>query len=195
MQKFLLLLLIAIGACGTAAGRSPIEAGRSASDAGSSATVPPSIQPGPPAPRCARMVAGGYYDDRLETKCTFGVFDGFSVCIPDNMPRVISGVCDPKGGPDRIWIDKVGCSGDGSSRYALSTNTRQCGELRGPIEVVSLTPQPDQNVYLSDLHTKACTPSGLLAKPESPIVDRAPSPPAPFYLYSIDLAAAACGTQ
>lgn len=181
MHLLLLLLLLLAASCGI--------------DTGGAGNAP-APRPMLPAPRCARPVGAGYYDDKLGTPCHFDMLDSHRVCIPDNMPRVISGMCRPGGGPDRIWIDRAsGCGGDGSSRYALSTNTKQCGDLRGPIEVISTTPAPDQNVYLVDPQTKSCTPSGLVAKPTSPIVDRAPSPPAPFYLYAQDFPTTACGAQ
>lgn len=162
----------------------------------SSSHVAPANPPAPPAPRCALMMGGGYYDDKLGTPCTFGSLDGVRVCLPNDMPKVISGMCDPKGGPDRIWIDRAGgCGGNGASHYALSTNTKSCGDLKGPIEVVADTVQPDQTIYTYDVGTKACTPSGLTALPNSPIVDRAPSPPNPFYLYAADLPAKVCTAQ
>lgn len=162
-------------------------------ETGSTGTAPPSKPPAP-VPRCARMVGSGFFDDKLGTPCTFGVLDSHRVCIPNNMPKVISGMCDPKGGPDRIWIDRAGCGGSGTSRYVLSSNTKSCGDMKGPIEVIADTVQLDQNVYLAEPQTHACTPSGLTANPTSPIVDRAP-PPAPFYLYAPDLPDRPCAAR
>lgn len=148
--------------------------------------------PAPTAQRCARRIDNALYDDKLATACVFGTLDGKRVCLPIGMPRVISGMCDPKGGPNRIWIDRAGgCGDNGASRYALSTNTKACGELKGPIEIIADAVQPDQNVYLYDPQTHSCTPSGFVAKTSSPIVDRAP-PPAPTYIYAGDLATQEC---
>lgn len=144
----------------------------------------------PSVPTCARLVAGSYYDDHLGTACQFGNLDGLRVCLPVNMPRVISGVCNPNG-PDRLWIDQnTGC-GNGSSSYVLSSQPQNCGDLRSPIQIISSTPQPDQRVYLFDAQSKACTPSGLTANASSPIVDRAP-PPAPVFLYAKDFPSQVC---
>ena len=156
-------------------------------DSGSTSNSPSILaQPDLQISRCAESTNSGYYDTKLGTFCTFGNIDGHYVCLPNNMPRVISGMCNPKGGPDRIWIDRTtGCQGDGSARYAVSTNTKICTDLKGPIEIISLANQSDQNIYLLDPNTKSCIASGLIAKSTSPIVDREPTP-SPIYLYAAD---------
>lgn len=155
---------------------------------------PPPLRPPLGPPPCARPVAGGFMDDRLGTRCTFRVFRGAKVCVPDNMGIPIFGVCDPKGGPDRIWVNREpNCLGDGSSKYILHTDddVPNCGALTGTIGVVDPTPVADQVLYISDQTTHKCTPSPLSGNPQHPVQNIAP-PPAPVYIYEDDLPSVVC---
>ena len=132
-----LSLLLLVAACGSSPSFQP-------------APPPPPLRPPLGPPPCARPVAGGYMDNRLGTRCTFRASRGARVCVPDNMGIPIFGVCDPKGGPDRIWVNREpNCLGDGSSKYILHTDddAPNCGALTGTIGLVDPTPVADQVLY------------------------------------------------
>lgn len=145
----------------------------------------------PPGPRCARRLSAGFQDERLGVHCHFEPLNGVSVCVPDDMPRIIGAVCDPAGGPDRIWLDRNPDCNLGTSLYAIPRPSRVCGNLTGLLQKVSAAVQPDQQIYAYDPQTKSCTPSGFSARSDSPIVDRAPAP-APVFVSEKDLASVVC---
>lgn len=157
-------------------------------------TPPPPLRPTLGPPPCARPVTGGYMDDRLGTRCTFRSFRGVRVCVPDNMGLAILGICDPKGGEDRLWVNREpNCLGDGTSRYVLSTTSAadlNCDQLAGGIQVVDPVPLRDQVIYLGTKQTK-CEPSALSGNPLHPIHYIAP-PPAPRFIYEDNLPSVVC---
>ena len=141
---------------------------------------------------CARPIGDGkFHDDIHNTDCHFEKLNGVDVCLPDNMPRIIGGVCDPAGGPDRIWIDRNPDCNKGVSLYAIQRESRVCGNLTGLLQKVRVTIAADQKIYIFDPMTKSCTPSGFSARPDSPIVDRSP-PPDPIFISEKDLPVAEC---
>lgn len=146
----------------------------------------------PQAPRCAQKAADGTYRDiRLGVSCHFEPLNGVSVCVPDDMPRIIGAVCNPKGGPDRIWLDRNPDCNKGTSLYAIPRPSRVCGNLTGLLQKVAVAVQPDQQIYVYDPQAKTCTPSGFSARSDSPIVDRSPAPD-PVFLSEKDLASTVC---
>ena len=148
--------------------------------------------PVPPARPCAQPADGGSYRDELhKTACHFEALNGIQVCVPDNMPRIIGGVCDPAGGPDRIWLDRNPDCNEGTSLYAITRPSRVCGNLTGLIQKVSPQPAADQRIFIYDPGTKSCTPSGYSARSEAPIYDRAP-PPDPVFLSEKELPTTEC---
>mgnify|MGYP000376104423 FL=1 len=145
-----------------------------------------------PVPRCATPAADGTYRDaHLGVSCHFEPLNGVRVCVPDDMPRIIGAVCDPKGGPDRIWLDRNPDCNKGTSLYAIPRPSRVCGNLTGLLQKVAIAVQPDQQIYVYDPQAKTCTPSGFSARSDSPIVDRAPAPD-PVFLSEKDLASTVC---
>lgn len=145
-----------------------------------------------PVPRCATPAADGTYRDaHLGVSCHFEPLNGVRVCVPDDMPRIIGAVCDPKGGPDRIWLDRNPDCNEGTSLYAITRPSRVCGNLTGLIQKVSPQPAADQRIFIYDPGTKSCTPSGYSARSEAPIYDRAP-PPDPVFLSEKELPTTEC---
>lgn len=132
-------------------------------------------------------------DDRFATRCTFRAFRGARVCVPDNMGRVTLGICDPKGGPDRVWVNREpNCLGDGTSKYVLySAQELDCSLLGGTIGVTDLAAVSDQTLYLGSQATHKCDPSPLSGNPQHPVQNIAP-PPAPVYIYEDDLPSKVC---
>ncbi len=136
-------------------------------------------------------------DDRLQTRCTFRMFRGARVCVPDNMGLAIFGICDPKGGPDRIWVNRAqNCLGNGSSKYIIYTPEDtaadlRCDPLEGTIGVTDPTPVPDQVIYVGAQALHKCDPSPLSATAQAPIQNIAP-PPAPVYIYEEHLPSQVC---
>lgn len=148
-----------------------------------------------PSPNCAEVKNGTYFDRRLNTPCTFRLFQGVRVCIPDNVAIAIGGICDTVGGPDRLWISrKANCLGDGTSNYVLSLTQRgvlDCDDIRGIIEVVRDFEHFDQTINVYDLELKTCTASGLSGNHVNPVVDIAP-PPAPQFVDEKGLPSTVC---
>lgn len=160
---------------------------------------PPSVYMSSPNPRpplgppgCARPIPGGYMDERLGTPCHFAMFRGAKVCVPDNMGLAIFGVCDPNGGPDRIWVNREpNCLGNGTSKYIISTMELSCDALGGNIQVVDPLPLSDQVLYTNDRDGKNCMPSALSGNSLHPVHAIAP-PPAPRFIYETDLPGYVC---
>lgn len=163
------------------------------------APPPPPLRPPLGPPPCARPVAGGFMDDRLVTRCTFRTYRGARVCVPDNMGFSIFGVCDPKGGPDRIWVNREpSCLGNGTSPYIVHLKDRpddaadlKCDPLEGTIGVTDPTPVADQTLYIGSQSLHKCESSPLSGNTQHPVQNIAP-PPAPVYIYEADLPSQIC---
>jgi hypothetical protein len=144
-------------------------------------------------------MVGGYMDDRLGTRCTFRTFRGVHVCVPDNMGLAILGICDPKGGPDRVWVDREpNCLGNAGSKYIIYTDVIEdtaadlkCDPLEGTIGITDPAPVPDQVLYLGSQATHKCDPSPLSGNALHPVQNIAP-PPAPVYIYEDNLPSTVC---
>ena len=159
-------------------------------------TPPPPLRPVLGPPPCARPVTGGYMDDRLSTRCTFRTFRSKRVCVPDNIGIAVFGVCDPKGGPDRVWVNREpNCFGIATSKYILYTAdggaVSDCGNFGGTIGVTDPKPVADQTLYLGSQSLHRCEPSALSGNSLHPVQNIAP-PPAPVYIYEDNLPLVVC---
>ncbi len=152
------------------------------------------VQPSPPV-NCAEVRNGAYFDRRLNTSCTFRLFQGVRVCFPDNAAVTLGGVCDTAGGKDRLWISREpNCLGEGTSNYVLTLTQRgvlDCDDLRGIIETVADFEHFDQRLNVYDPELKTCTASPFSGNRLHPVVDIAP-PPAPRFVDQNGLPSTVC---
>lgn len=187
MRIVFLLAIVGLAGCGGSPSYQPV-------------SPPPLLRPPlGPAP-CARPVSGGFMDERLGTRCHFMLFRGVKVCVPDNMPIFLNGVCKPAG-QEAVWLSREpNCMGDGTNpRYFLNTavsDVETCTQAGMPggnayIGVIDPVPLKDQNIYFGDANGKNCVKSPISGNPLHPVHALA-APPTPSFIYEDNLPSVVC---